>query len=123
MSQERRDSCAGAPELIPAYSVRFEDGGSPFTTTPDEPLLSAAARAGLVLASSCRNGTCRTCMCQLVSGEVRYRIQWPGLLPEEKAQHYILPCIAHAQSDLVLRRNKPRLDWRDRRDRADQGGQ
>ena len=43
-------------------------------------------------------------MCRVLSGQVRYRIQWPGLLPEEKAEGWILLCIAHAQSDLVLSR-------------------
>jgi ferredoxin len=41
-------------------------------------------------------------MCQVRSGEVAYRIQWPGLLPEEKEEGWILPCIAYARSDLVL---------------------
>lgn len=118
MSQAGGESRPGAPEPTATYSVRFEDGSAAFTATADEALLHAAARAGIVLPSSCRNGTCRTCMCRLVSGEVGYRIQWPGLLPEEKAQGYILPCIAYPRSDLVLRRDQPRLDWRERRDRA-----
>lgn len=116
MSQAGRESLPEPHDPAATHAVRFEDGSAAFTASPDEALLYAAARAGIVLPSSCRNGTCRTCMCQLVSGEVGYRIQWPGLLPEEKAQGYILPCIAHARSDLVLRRDKPRLDWRDRRD-------
>jgi hypothetical protein len=53
-------------------------------------------------ASSCRNGSCRTCICRLLEGEVAYRIEWPGVLPEEKAQGFILPCVAHPQSDVVL---------------------
>ncbi|HJV51071.1 MAG TPA: 2Fe-2S iron-sulfur cluster-binding protein, partial [Noviherbaspirillum sp.] len=61
-----------------------------------------ASRAGLRLPSSCRNGTCRACMCRMTSGQVRYRIAWPGLLPEEKAQGFILPCVAYAASDLVI---------------------
>ncbi|RYF40147.1 MAG: 2Fe-2S iron-sulfur cluster binding domain-containing protein, partial [Comamonadaceae bacterium] len=32
------------------------------------PLLQAAATAGLDMPSSCRNGTCRTCICRLESG-------------------------------------------------------
>lgn len=52
--------------------------------------------------SSCRNGTCRTCLCQLVSGQVTYRIEWPGLSLDEKREGFILPCVAHAASDVVL---------------------
>jgi ferredoxin len=86
----------------PRYTVRFEPGGPSFAAAADRPLLQAAEQAGLQLPSSCRNGTCRTCMCRVVAGRVRYRIQWPGLLAEEKAEGWILPCIAHAESDLVL---------------------
>jgi ferredoxin len=86
----------------PQFAVRFEPGGPSFAAAPGQPLLLAAEQAGLRLPNSCRNGTCRTCMCRVISGQVRYRIQWPGLLAEEKAEGWILPCIAHAQSDLVL---------------------
>ena len=53
--------------------------------------------------SSCRNGTCRTCLGQLVSGSVHYEIDWPGLTAEEKAEGYVLPCCAYPDSDLVLK--------------------
>jgi ferredoxin len=55
-----------------------------------------------MLASSCRNGSCRACMTRLVQGRVRYQVEWPGLLAEEKAQGWILPCVACPESDLVL---------------------
>jgi hypothetical protein len=41
-------------------------------------------------------------MCRLLSGQIRYRIEWPGLSSDEKKDGYILPCIAYPQSDLVL---------------------
>jgi len=118
MTQAERDAAAAAPESVASFQVRFDDGSMPFAAGPQEALLYAAERAGMELPSSCRNGTCRTCMCQLVSGEVAYRIRWPGLLPEEKAAGWILPCIAQARSDLVLRRDRPRLDWRHQRDQS-----
>lgn len=65
-------------------------------------LLASALRAGVMLASSCRNGTCRTCRVRLVEGRVRYQIEWPGLLAEEKAEGWILPCVACPETDLVL---------------------
>lgn len=86
----------------PRFTVRLEPGGPSFIAAADQPLLLAAEQAGLQLPNSCRNGTCRTCMCRVLSGHVRYRIQWPGLLAEEKAEGWILLCIAHAESDLVL---------------------
>lgn len=57
-------------------------------------ILEAAESGGLRLPSSCRNGTCRACMCRLVEGTVRYRVAWPGLSAEEKVQGWILPCVA-----------------------------
>ena len=41
-------------------------------------------------------------MCKLCTGEIAYQIEWPGLTREEKAEGWILPCVAEAQSDLVL---------------------
>jgi hypothetical protein len=33
---------------------------------------------------------------------VSYRIEWPGVTREEKAQGWILPCVATADTDLVI---------------------
>ena len=63
----------------------------------------AGERAGLALLSACRNGTCRACICRLSSGQVMYRIEWPGLSAEEKQEGYILPCVAYPLSDVVMR--------------------
>jgi ferredoxin len=104
MSQEGRDSIADAAAPAASFTVQFEDGGPSFCVPADQPLLHAAAQAGVQMPSSCRNGSCRTCMCLMLSGRVTYRIDWPGLLPEELAAGWILPCIAYPQSDLVLRR-------------------
>jgi len=65
-------------------------------------LLLAAERAGIDLPSSCRNGTCRTCICRLRSGTVSHLIEWPGLSFDEKREGYILPCVAVARGDLEI---------------------
>ncbi|EIJ44743.1 ferredoxin [2Fe-2S]-type protein [Herbaspirillum sp. GW103] len=41
-------------------------------------------------------------MCKLSTGDIAYQIEWPGLTREEKAEGWILPCVAQASSDLVL---------------------
>ena len=84
------------------FSVLIESRDWQFEAPATVSLLEAARRAALMLPSSCRNGTCRTCMCRMKSGRVRYDIQWPGLSADEKKDGYILPCIAFAESDLVL---------------------
>jgi ferredoxin len=82
--------------------VRVEPLGVTFEAPPELTLLEAAGFAGIQLPRSCRNGTCRTCMCRVVTGEVRFTIEWPGLSREEKAEGYVLTCVAVAQTDLVL---------------------
>ena len=76
--------------------------GEAFGAPAGLPLLASAEAAGLRVASSCRNGTCRTCMRRLASGRVSYRVTWPGLSAEEKTEGYILPCIAYPVSDLAI---------------------
>lgn len=41
-------------------------------------------------------------MCKLSTGEIAYQIEWPGLTREEKAEGWLLPCVAEARSDLEL---------------------
>ncbi|SFU40234.1 Ferredoxin [Polaromonas sp. YR568] len=84
------------------FSVRLAPEGTQFSASPSLPILQSALLAGVVMDSSCRNGTCRTCICRLASGEVAYRIEWPGLSAEEKREGYILPCVAYPLSDLVI---------------------
>ena len=73
-----------------------------FLCSPNETLLAAALKQGLLLANSCRNGTCRTCLCQLQSGSVEYTVEWPGLSFDEKSEGSMLPCVAKPLSDLTL---------------------
>ena len=82
--------------------VRLEPSGLDFETDAATTLLKAAEEAGIELPSSCRNGTCRTCICLRLSGETRHTIEWPGLSAEEKAEGWILPCVAQALGDLSL---------------------
>ena len=86
----------------PPATVRIEPHGYCFEAPASLTLLEAAAAARLKLPRSCRNGTCRTCLCKLVSGHVSYRIEWPGVSREERAEGWILPCVASADTDLVL---------------------
>jgi ferredoxin len=89
-----------AAHTVREHQVRY--GGPTIAAREDETLLAAALRAGLDVPSSCRTGTCRSCMALLERGEVRYIVEWPGLIPEERAQGWVLPCVAQARSDVVL---------------------
>ncbi|MBR7798955.1 2Fe-2S iron-sulfur cluster-binding protein [Undibacterium fentianense] len=76
-----------------------------FVCNEGEPILLAALRQGVRPANSCRNGSCRTCLCKTKLGEVYYQIEWPSLSFDEKQDGYILPCVAIARSDIAI------LDW------------
>ena len=84
------------------WTLTLQPSGRQFPAAASDSLLEAALRAGLRLPNSCRNGTCRTCICRLRAGHIAYRIQWPGLSREEKEEGWILPCVAEARSDVVL---------------------
>ena len=90
-------------EQLPIYQVEIAATGQRFAAPADRTLLQSAEAAGLVLASSCRNGTCRTCIGQLDAGVVRYAMQWPGLSAEEKAAGALLPCVAYPCAAVRLR--------------------
>jgi ferredoxin len=91
-----------SPAASPVPLVRVEPLGRTFEAPPELTLLEAAAFAGIRLPRLCRNGTCRTCLCRVVSGEASFTIEWPGLSREEKAEGYVLSCVAVARTDLVL---------------------
>jgi ferredoxin len=93
---------AAEPAPAALHRVEIEPGGWRFAAPADMSLLLAARAAGVILPSSCRNGTCRACICSLASGSITYSIEWPGLSAEEKAAGWILPCVARPCSDLRL---------------------
>jgi ferredoxin len=83
--------------------IRIEPAGFEFYADTDTPVLLAAEAAGIDMPSSCRNGTCRTCICQMTSGEIRYTTLWPGVSPDEKDEGWILPCVAEPVGNVTLR--------------------
>ncbi|WP_442808468.1 2Fe-2S iron-sulfur cluster-binding protein [Trinickia soli] len=90
------------PPELRAPVVHIEPHGYAFDAPASLSILEAAAFAHVRLPRSCRNGTCRTCLCKVVAGRVSYRVEWPGLSREEKDEGWILPCVAIAETDLVL---------------------
>lgn len=91
---------ADTPEF---FNGRAEPLEQPFDAWAQQPLLLSMEQGGIDWPSSCRNGSCRTCIGKLESGSVRYAIDWPGLTQEEKDEGYVLPCVAYPCSDVVLR--------------------
>lgn len=85
-----------------SYTITIVPQGWQFVAQHGTTLLAAAELAGIRLLSSCRNGTCRTCLCHMPQGQVRYTVEWPGVSPDERLDGYILPCVAVAESDLTI---------------------
>jgi ferredoxin len=90
--------------LQPPVHLQLHPDGPRWAVQPGQTLWQSLQDVGVVWPVSCRNGTCRSCLGRLLQGKVRYTVEWPGLLPEEKTQGYVLPCVAGALSDVVLAR-------------------
>ena len=86
----------------PVHTITVMPLGEGVPADESTTLLDALEAAGLTMPSSCRNGTCRTCLCRLRSGEVVYTVEWPGLSLDEKRDGDVLACVALARGDLVL---------------------
>ncbi len=85
-----------------SHPVLLQPSGLRFDAPAGTSVLLAAQAAGIKLPSSCRNGTCRACMCLMLEGSVVYGIEWPGLSRDEKEEGWILPCVAQAASALEI---------------------
>ncbi len=85
-----------------SHTIVLQPAGFSFAADEDTSILHAAEAAGIELPSSCRNGTCRTCICRVRSGSAAHLIEWPGLSFDEKREGWILPCVAVARGELEL---------------------
>ena len=91
-----------SPETTPTVTLCIEPLGLDVPVAPGQSLLEAARAAGVRLPSLCRNGSCRECMARVLEGRVHHRIEWPGLSADEKAEGWVLPCVALADGDVTL---------------------
>ena len=85
------------------FTVTIAPENTQFPADSAQTILQSFEAAKIYPLSSCRNGTCRTCISTLISGGIRYNIDWPGLSAEEKQAGLILPCCAQPLSDLVIK--------------------
>lgn len=64
-----------------------------FTLEKGQTILDAALIAGIDMPYSCQAGSCGTCQCTLVEGEIRALMDFDYVLtPEEQATGRILAC-------------------------------
>ncbi|MGJ9412348.1 FAD-binding oxidoreductase [Aeromicrobium sp. CF4.19] len=83
------------------HQVEFRRSGVVVDCDETTTVLSAAARAGLTLPSSCAEGVCGTCKSGLLSGRVDMQ-HAGGIRPREIDQGKILLCCSTPQDDLVV---------------------
>lgn len=83
-------------------TVQLAKSGTTLSGTDAVSLLETLEAAGVAADSSCRSGTCGTCKQKLLQGEVRYEGTPAALSDSDRAEGYILACIAHPVGDVVL---------------------
>lgn len=86
-----------------SYQVTVEPTGEVIEVEEDQTILDAALRQGVWLPFACGHGTCATCKCQLVEGDVDLGEASPfALMDMERDEGKILACCAIPESDLVI---------------------
>lgn len=83
------------------FAVEFRRSGRTINCDPDDTVLTAAARAGITVPSSCGEGVCGTCKTTMLSGSVDMDHRG-GIRPREIAQDKILLCCSTPREDLVI---------------------
>jgi ferredoxin len=90
---EARD--AGAPLLDDSFEVKLTLSGQTLTVPPERSILDVVEEAGVLVLSSCREGTCGTCETPVVSGEVDHRDS--VLTPDEQEDNEVMMiCVSRA---------------------------
>jgi CDP-4-dehydro-6-deoxyglucose reductase len=89
------------------FQVYLVQSDQSFQIGADETILEAAENAGIILAYSCRSGTCRSCLTRVLSGCAEHDPDYADELSIdalELGDGYRLLCSALAYSDLKLER-------------------
>jgi ferredoxin len=95
------DNSPDQPSDPSTATVTFvrSDRWAPFSSRKS--VLDLAESIGVPIDFQCRSGTCGTCRCKLLSGEVTMAVR-DGLSEADEADGYILACQAHATEDLSI---------------------
>jgi phenol hydroxylase P5 protein len=85
------------------YQVTVEPTGDVVEVEEGQTILDASLRQGVWLPFACGHGTCATCKCQLLEGDVDIGNASPfALMDMERDEGKILACCAIPESDLVI---------------------
>ncbi|NEM91444.1 PDR/VanB family oxidoreductase [Galbitalea soli] len=85
----------GEPVLHEAFEVELAVSGETLTVPPERSILEVVEEAGVLVLSSCREGTCGTCETVVLEGEVDHRDSI--LSPQEQAAMDVMYiCVSRA---------------------------
>ena len=77
----------------------------PVPVEAGDTILASLLRAGVPFPFSCQAGSCGTCKCALVSGEIReLEYSEQALAAGERARGIVLACRSQVWDDVVIRR-------------------
>jgi len=73
-----------------------------YDCAPGETVLDCLTREGEAIPSSCRSGSCQTCLMRAVSGAAPPAAAQNGLKPTLRAQGYFLACVCRPQEGMEV---------------------
>lgn len=86
-----------------SYQISVQPSQHTFQAEPDETILDAALRQGLMMPYGCRDGACGACRGKVLSGQVDHgKSKLHALSEADRQAGGALFCCAKAQSDLVI---------------------
>jgi glycine betaine catabolism B len=94
------DPAAPEPVAAAGYQIRFAISDRDVATDGDSDLLELAEVNGIEIDYSCRSGSCQSCRVKCTSGDVD--MEDADLEDDERAEGWILPCVAYPKSDLTI---------------------
>ncbi len=81
------------------FEVRLAKSGGIYDVAAHVSILDTLRQHGHVLASSCESGTCGTCRCRFIEGEVDHR---DLVLSDDEKKHEIMICVSRAKSPALV---------------------
>jgi len=85
------------------FTVNLQPSNQTFTVEKDELILDAAVRQNINVPYSCRNGTCRTCLFEVMEGVVEQEDADLCMISEDELEeNRRLICMSLCKSDAVL---------------------
>lgn len=82
-----------------AFDVELARSGRTITIPADRTMLEALRDAGVTTVSSCESGTCGTCKCGLVSGDVDHRDM---VLMDDEKDRFVMPCVSRSSGGRLV---------------------